>query len=293
MKYGGQSEVLRLESVLLKTPADACGAQAVVGDSWKELNYLRAPDLEEADQEHGEFRELLEGLGVEVRVLPAHPDTGLDSIYTRDAALMTNAGAILCSMGKMARQGEPEAQRSSYEELGVPVLGAIGGDGRLEGGDFLWLDNETAAVGRGYRTNDDGIRQLKVLLGDSVELITVPLPHWKGPRDVFHLMSIISPIDEDLALVYSPLMPVPFRERLLDRGMKLVEVPDEEFESMGGNVLTVAPRLCVALEGNPVTKARLEAAGATVHSYRGEEISVPGSGGPTCLTRPLRRNPNP
>ena len=154
----------------------------------------------------------------------------------------------------------------------------------------MWLDERTIAVGRGYRTNAAGIEQLHALLGDSVdEVIAVALPHWRGPDDVFHLMSVISPIDRDLALVYSPLMSVPFRERLLERGMTLVEVPDDEFATMGANVLALAPRRCVMLAGNPKTRARLERAGAEVFEYDGQEISVKGGGGPTCLTRPLAR----
>jgi len=149
-------------------------------------------------------------------------------------------------------------------------------------------------VGQGYRTNAEGIRQFRDLLADSIgDLLVVPLPHWRGPGDVFHLMSVLSPIDTDLALVYSPLLPVPFRQALIERGIDLVEVPDEEFESMGCNVLAVAPRCCIALAGNPLTRARLEAAGATVDVYEGAEISVKGAGGPTCLTRPLLRDAPP
>lgn len=289
MRFGGQSEVRPLARVLMKDPAVAFGSRAELEEEWVALNYLRKPDPEKAMEEHQAFRALLEDFGVEVELLPGHTGTGMDSIYTRDAALMTDRGAILCRMGKDARTGEPPAQGETYERLGIPVLGSISGEGRLEGGDFLWLDEATAVVGRGYRTNDEGIRQVRALLGEEVELVVVPLPHWKGPSDVFHLMSIISPIDTDLALVYSPLLPVPFRELLLTRGMELVDVPSEEFEGMGCNVLAVAPRVCLALEGNPVTEARLELAGARVHTYRGEEISVPGAGGPTCLTRPLVR----
>jgi N-dimethylarginine dimethylaminohydrolase len=288
--YGGQSEVTPLRSVLLKQPWDAYGGPGIIEAQWEALNYLRAPDLRKAMEEHEALRAFFESQGVRVEYLPSHPETGMDSIYSRDAALMTDAGAILCNMGKVARSAEPGAQAAAFEELGIPVLGEISGNGTLEGGDFLWLDEKTAAVGRGYRTNDEGIRQLAELLSPvAQDLIVVPLPHWKGPSDVFHLMSIISPIDTDLALVYSPLMPVPFREALLDRGITLVEVPEEEFDSMGGNVLAVAPRVCLALEGNPMTRQRLEEAGAEVHTYKGEEISAPGCGGPTCLTRPLMR----
>jgi len=144
-------------------------------------------------------------------------------------------------------------------------------------------------VGRGYRSNDAGIEQLRTLIQDEAELLVYHLPHYKGPSDVFHLMSVCSPVDKDLAVVYSPLMPVPMREELLRRGIELVEVPDEEFESIGCNVLTVAPRECIVVNGNPITKSRLEAAGANVHVYNGDEISKKGNGGPTCLTRPLIR----
>jgi N-dimethylarginine dimethylaminohydrolase len=214
----------------------------------------------------------------------------MDSIYVRDASILCDGGAILCRMGKAARRGEPEALAGDYTRLGVPLRGSVVGDGTLEGGDVLWLGPRTVAVGRGYRTNDEGVRQLKALLADSVdEVVTVPLPHWRGPDDVFHLMSMISPVAPDLALVYSPLLPVPFRQDLLARGIGLVEVPDEELESMGCNVLAVAPGVVVALSGNPETGRRLEAAGVEVHTYEGSEISVRGSGGPTCLTRPLER----
>jgi N-dimethylarginine dimethylaminohydrolase len=214
----------------------------------------------------------------------------MDSMYVRDASILTDDGIVLCNMGKRARRAEPRAQEKAFLRKGIPILGRIEGDGRLEGGDLIWLDQDTVVVGRGYRTNDEGIRQLKGFLGHRADQVVVtPLPHWKGPSDVFHLMSVISPIDEDLALVYSPLLPVPFREFLLSRGISLVEVPEEEFATMGCNVLTVAPRVCVMLEGNPETQARLQDSGVEVHTYRGEEISAPGEGGPTCLTRPILR----
>ena len=171
----------------------------------------------------------------------------------------------------------------------VTICGRIEPPGRLEGGDVVWLDGRTLVVGRGYRTNAEGIRQLRAMLGSRVDVVEVPLPHWQGQQDVMHLMSLISPIDHGMAVVYSRLLPVPFREWLLDRGIHLVEVPDEEFESMGTNVLALAPRRCLMLAGNPRTRAALERAGADVIEYAGTEISVKGAGGPTCLTRPLER----
>lgn len=284
-----QSDTAPLRRVLLKHARHAFVSPAAVKRQWKPLHYLGPPDVEEAGRESDTFANLLERLGAEVAWMPAQ-DAGLDSIYVRDASVVCDRGAILCSMGKETRRDEPELLGEAYRSLGIPVLGAISGDGRLEGGDVAWLLPGTVAVGRGYRTNAAGIEQLTDLLGDGVdEVITVPLPHWKGPSDVFHLMSVISPLADDLALVYSPLLPVPFREALLERGITLVEVPDEELDTMGCNVLAVAPRVAVAVEGNPETRRRMEAAGVEVHAYSGQEISAKGSGGPTCLTRPLER----
>ncbi len=287
---GGQTEVGLLERVFLKHTKAAFPPEDLLRTQWSELGYHRKPDISRAADEHDAFIDLLETLGAEVELFPPHPDTGMDSMYVRDASILTDGGMILCNMGKRARGSEPKAQEETLLHRGVPVLGRITGDGRLEGGDLIWLDHKTVVVGRGYRTNDEGIRQLTQLLGDRAEdVVVVPLPHWKGPSDVFHLMSIISPIDVDLALVYSPLLPIPFREFLLSRDISLVEVPKGEFDTMACNVLTVAPRVCVMLGGNPETRSRLEGAGVEVHAFRGEEISAPGEGGPTCLTRPVLR----
>jgi arginine deiminase len=285
-----QSEVGAIKRLILKHSRDAFESDEVISAQWRELHYEGTPDFERASLEYDKLAELLQGFEIEIHYLPKAPGTGLDSVYVRDAVIMCDRGAILCNMGKEARKGEPAAQESLLSQLGVPIVGAITGAGSVEGGDVAWIDERTLAVGRGYRTNDEGIRQLRELLGDCIdELVVVPLPHWRGPTDVFHLMSILSPIDVDLSLVYSPLMPVPFREALIERGIELVEVSDAEFATMGINVLAVAPRVCLMLAGNPETKRRLERAGAVVHEFEGREISAKGAGGPTCLTRPIDR----
>ncbi len=284
------SEVGRITDIVLKHPHEAFGSQARVDAEWEALNFTARPDFGRALDEYAAFVDLLRPRELTLRCLPDTPGVGLDSVYVRDASVVCPRGVVLCSMGKPAREGEPAAQGAAYREWGIPVVGAIERPGRLEGGDVVWLDDRTVVVGRGYRTNDEGIRQFRALLGGDIDAcITVPLPHWRGPDDVFHLMSILSPVDTDLAVVYSPLLPVPLRELLVDRGVRLVDVPDEEFGSMAANVLAVAPRRCVMLDGNPVTRRRLEAAGADVSVYDGREISVKGGGGPTCLSRPLRR----
>lgn len=279
-----------ITKLLVKHARDAFRSQRDCDQQWRDLNFTEAPDYAAALGEYEAFVAAVSANGAEVVRLPADARVGLDSIYVRDAALVSDRGVILCNMGKPQRATEPSVQGETYRALGVPVLGAIEAPGQIEGGDVVWFDERTVAVGRGYRTNDEGIRQFAALLGAGVDVIPVPLPHYRGPSDVFHLMSIISPVDRDLAVVYSPLMPVPFREWLVARGIRLVEVPDEEFDSMGANVLAIAPRRCVMVAGNPVTRARLEAAGAVVVEYTGRDISVKGGGGPTCLTRPLARH---
>ncbi len=281
-----------LRRVAVKHPRQAFLDQATLNAQWEAHGFRACPDFDRACRQYDAFLEALTAHGAEPVHLPADTATTIDSIYTRDASIMTPSGIVLAGMGKAIRRPEPEAQGRAFAGTLPPsstVAGRIEPPARLEGGDVVWFDESTVAVGRGYRTNGGGIRQLQSSLGTAVEMTKVPLPHWRGPGDVLHLMSLVSPVDANLAVVYSPLLPVPFREWLLARRMTLVETPDEEFESMGANVLALAPRQCLMLAGNPRTRAALERAGASVVEYEGSEISVKGGGGPTCLTRPLLR----
>jgi N-dimethylarginine dimethylaminohydrolase len=288
------AEFARLTRVLLKHPREAFRSDERIAGEWKALNFGAPPSFTRAIEEYDALVEILRTAGVQIDCLPAAEETNLDSLYVRDASIVCPRGVILCRMGKRLRAAEPAAQRAAYRSLGIPVVGEITEPACLEGGDVVWLDDRTIAVGQGYRTDEEGILQLRALLGTSVdELIVVPLPHWRGPGDVLHLMSLISPVDRDLAVVYSPLLPVAFRQRLVAHGCDLVEVPHDEFETMGTNVLALGPRDCVMLAGNPRTRHALEQAGARVREYVGEEVSVKGGGGPTCLTRPLVRAPAP
>ncbi len=286
---GTLSEVGRITRIALRRPEQAFVNQEKIDAQWRELAYTETPSFTKAVTEYDQFIALFTNLGVKIDFLPADDRLTMDSLYARDAAIVSHKGVILCNMGKPQRVHEPSVAGEAFKRAGIPILGAIEGKGRLEGGDVVWLDHETLAVGRTYRTNDEGIFQLQSFVDSDVTVLKVPLPHYRGPTDVFHLMSVLSPIDYDLALVYSPLLPIPFREELISRNIQLVEVSDREFETMGCNVLAVAPRQCIMLEGNPQTKALLEDAGAKVWEIEGQEISVKGQGGPTCLTRPLVR----
>jgi N-dimethylarginine dimethylaminohydrolase len=290
MKYTHHSEYLPLETLMVKTVEKAFVSQDKIRREWKELNYLAAPDFEQAKKEYDRFLALLGEQVADLKSFPENEEVSMDSIYCRDASIATDFGVILCRMGKEGRALEPGAQEDYYRQAGIQILGSIEFPGTLEGGDVAWLDQKTLAVGRTYRTNSQGIAQLKSLLEPrGIEVLVVDLPHYKGKDDVFHLMSILSPVDENLAVVYSPLMPIAFRDELLSRGFELVEVPEEEFDSMGCNVLALGPRSCLMVEGNPVVESRLTKAGCRVELYKGDNISIYGGGGPTCLTRPLKR----
>jgi N-dimethylarginine dimethylaminohydrolase len=290
MKKTHHSEYLRLETLYLKSAESSFYSEKQLSNQWEELQFISKPNFNESLKEYEKFQLFLANKNIELSFFPEDKKTWIDSIYCRDASIATDFGMIICNMGKKGRLYETKAQLEAYQKNDKDILGEIKFPGTLEGGDVAWLDLNTLAVGHTYRTNEEGIRQLKSLLEPKgIEVIVVELPHYKGKEDVFHLMSILSPVDKNLAVVYSPLMPIKFRNELLQRGIQLIDVPDGEFESMGCNVLAVGPRDCLMVDGNPITKKLLENAGCQVFSYKGHEISVKGGGGPTCLTRPMER----
>ncbi len=256
--------------------------------SW---GYAARPELDEARREHDAFVGLLREPSVDVRYVEDVPAGHADSIFVHDPAIVTDRGAIILRMGKELRRGEEASMANSLERVGVPILATLQGEATAEGGDLLWVSHDVLAVGQGFRTNADGLRQLREALRElSVRTEPVHLPYFRGPAACLHLMSIVSLIADDLAVIYPRLLPVAFWRLLKAHGFEFVEVPDDEFETMGPNVLAVAPRDCIVLEGNPVTKKRLEDAGCRVRTYRGKEISLKAEGGATCLTRPVLRS---
>jgi dimethylargininase len=284
-RFGGHSMTATLRSVLVRNPA-----RPLTGDDWRDFGFLHPVDHELTERQHAAFVDILARDGIEV--IAQGPDEAghLDAVFAYDPSLITDRGAVLLRMGKELRRDETAFHARTYGELGIPIFGVIHEPGMVEGGDCLWLDDHTLAVGRGYRTNEAGIAQLRAILVDlDVQVLAYDLPHWHGPTECLHLMSMISPVAADLAVVYPPLMAVAFLDELRDRNWRLIEVPDEEFDSMACNVLALAPGRCLMLDGNPETRRRLEAAGCEVLTYDGSEISLNRGGGPTCLTRPLWR----
>ena len=289
--YGCQSMVRRLKKVLVKRPEEAFESQERIDAQWKSLDYLARPDISRAAEEHRRFTALLEAAGAEVAYLPTDGRTGLDSLYTHDpVASVTDQGVILGRMGKDARMEEPEAQADWYAEAGIPIAGRIESPGSVEGGDVVWLRDDLVVIGLTYRTNGEGIRQFQDLLQPmGVDVVPIPMVHWDGPGAVLHLMSVISMLDTDLAAVYERLLPIPFREMLTALDIEMVPVPDEEYDSLGCNALAVKPRQVLVRNGNPVTVDRMRSAGCAVETFDGDHICYAGSGGPTCLTRPVYR----
>lgn len=279
-----------LKHVIVKHPKDAFRSQKHLSDEWKTFNYLSEPNFEEALKEYAEFVEILKKYVDTIDYLPLSDEVGLDSLYAHDPVKFTPNGAILLKSGKKLRQPEASIYKEFLKDKGISIIGELTGDAVADGGDIVWLDDRTLAVGRGYRTNDEAIRQLKEMTAEMVDVfIVVQLPHDLGEAECLHLMSFISMVDKDLAVVHSRLMPVFFRQLLVERGIQLVEVPKDEYDTLGSNVLALAPRVCVIPEGNTVTKQQLIEAGARVFEYKGQQISVLGTGGPTCLTCPVIR----
>lgn len=290
MTHGGASMVTTLRRALVAAP-DAAGW----GDAGRialsgSLGYPRPADAERATAEHAALRAALTAAGVEVLDLPPAREFSLDAVYTHDASFMTDAGAIILAMGKAARAAEPARHAAFYERIGVPILGRIEPPGTVEGGDLVWLDAATILAGRGYRTNAEGVAQLRALVAPAgVEVVAAPLPHGQGPEACLHLMSLVSLLDETTALVDAAWLSVPTIELLRDRGYLLVPIDPAERDRLAVNVLSLGRRRLLAMEGSPETRRRMEAAGFEVQVFPGRELGMNGGGGPTCLTRPILR----
>jgi dimethylargininase len=279
--FGCQSMTGALRRVIVRAPR----VEDLQG--WQACGWRDEPNPAGIAREHEAFCALLEGAGAEVVFAETPAEGNPDAIYTYDPALASDVGALLLNPGKEIRRAEPAALGEDLEHAGVPIAGRLSGTEWAEGGDFCWLDRQTLLAGRGYRTNSDGIWAVERLLPD-VEVLVFDLPHWHGPDEVMHLLSLLSPLAPDLVVAYPPLMPTRLVELLEERGIEIVLVPDEEFETMGSNVLALAPHVALAVDGNPETRRRLENAGVEVEVYEGPELSK-GDGGPTCLTQPLLR----
>ena len=283
-RFGAQSMTAPLREVLVKRPGPAFGR--AFDDPAN--GFLHPVDLELAQREHDAFVDLLTGLGVTVHELGAETASA-DLVYQYDPLLVSDRGTIVLRSGKPGRVGEEIAVETWTVARGIPTVGRIEPPGTVDGGDTFWLRPDLLCLGRTLRTNELGSRQLAAIVGGDCRVFDVP--YWHGPAELVHLLSIISPVADDLAVVFPPLLPAGLWALLDELGIRRIAVPDEEYPTLGCNVLTVRPGVVVVVDGNPRTRAGLEAAGCEVHSYAAAEIGLNGSGGPTCLTRPILRDP--
>ncbi len=283
LRYGARSSTATLRDVLVKAPGPAFGR--AFDDPAH--GFLRPVDLARAQREHDGLAATLDALGARVHVLDHEPADDPDLVYVFDPLLVTDAGAIPLRPGKPNRSDEPAVLERWLNDAGVPTAGRIEAPGTAEAGDTVWLRDGMFVIGRTLRTNDAGAKQLAAIVGGDVRIVDVP--YWKGPAELVHLMSVISPVSDDLAVVFLPLLPAGLHEWLVELGIRIVEVPEEEYPTLGCNVLAVRPGVVVVADGNPVTRRGLEAVGVEVHAIPLHEVGENGSGGVTCLTRPILR----
>ena len=286
--FGAQSMAAPLKRVLMRSAASAM--RRADRNEW---HYGPGFDPARAAAQHRRLAELVSASGAEIEWLPDEDDGLADSVFTHDPSLMTDQGAVILAMGKALRSREPALHEATYRRLGIPVLGRVEPPGQVEGGDCVWVDRDTLAIGRGVRTNQAGIEQVARLLGPlGVEVLGYDLPLWMGEDACLHLMSVISPLADDLALVHAPLLPVAFYQLLKARGIALAEGDAGEFTASNGlslNVLPTAPRAVIAVAGMSRTRAAMEAAGCRVETFEADALCIACEGGPTCLTRPILR----
>tara|TARA_B100000809_G_scaffold264594_1_gene320859 strand:- start:406 stop:1290 length:885 start_codon:yes stop_codon:yes gene_type:complete len=290
IKYGLNSNVSTLKTVLLKDPQAAFKSQKTIDLQWQDLNFIDKPDFKKSVTQYENFIDILNDNNVEILYIPEDEITSLDSIYTHDPIFMTPNGAVIGNMGKTQRKPETIMMKNYLNEIGVPIFGEIINDATLEGGDVIWIDEKTVAAGLTYRTNNKGIDQLRKILSTiSIEVISVDLPHWNGPVDVLHLMSLISPLNENLFLIYKKLLPIGLLKLLKKLDIKTISIADEDYDSLGCNVLPLSTTKCLITSGNDKTFKIIEENGIEVIEFQASEICYKGSGGPTCLTRPIYR----
>jgi dimethylargininase len=280
--YGAQSMTAPLHDVLVKRPGAAFGA----AHENPAHGFLHPVDLAEAQRQHDAFCQVLTDLGVRVHQLDAETSSP-DLTYTFDPALVTDRGMIGLRSGKPTRQDEPAPMLEWAAAHDIPVLGELGEGETADGGDTFWLRPDVFCIGRSFRTNRAGAARLTELVGGEVHVFDVP--YGNGPAECLHLLSVISPIADDLAVVFLPQLPAGLYELLAERCVALVPVPEEEIVGQGCNILAVRPGVVVMVEGSPVTERALRDRGCEVHTFPGTEVCINGSGGPTCITRPILR----
>jgi N-dimethylarginine dimethylaminohydrolase len=288
MRFGAEDRSKPLAAVVMRAP----GAAMAKADP-QDWHYGAGFDAARAEIQHAELARIVTASGAEVHWMPSEDDGLSDAVFVQDPSFVTRHGAVILNMGKALRRAEPDMHAAFYESLGVPVIGRLTGEATVESGDCFWLDAQTLAVGRGVRTNQAGIDALAdILHPHGIAVQAYDLPYWTGPDACLHLMSLVSPLGPDIALIHAPLLPYALWAEMQGRGWTLLHAPEDEFMASNGlslNVLALRPRDVVMVDGFPKTRTMMENAGCKVQVFEGDALCIACEGGPTCLTRPVLR----
>lgn len=289
MTYGAENRSDSLNRVIMRAPGAAlAAADPAVWHYGPQFDSIRA------EGQHAELAGIVSASGAKIHWIPSANDGLADAMFVQDPSFVTRAGAVILNMGKTLRKPEADLHIAAYEALGVPILGQLSGEATVESGDCVWIDEDTLAIGRGARSNQQGIDAVAAILAPhGIHVQAYDLPYWSGPEACLHLMSLISPLAPKMALIHAPLLPYALWAELQARGWTLLHAPEEEFHASNGlslNVLMLSPQDLVMVDGFPATRAMMEAHGCRVQVFEGDALCIACEGGPTCLTRPVLRS---
>ena len=293
-RWGANSEVGRLRSVLMRRPA--AELEAIRADAWDEsLGALvdpdegwyweseTPPDLRLVGAQYDGLVAALEEHGVDVHFVEPAPPRFSKAMYLRDPLVTIPGGAVIGRLAPRMRRGEEQSVARAVASLGMPVLRTVTGRGLVEGGSFAKLTPNVAAFGTSIRCNDEGARQLEEVLRPlGIELLVVPLGGFS-----IHLDGAFGMVDVDKALVHAPVLPYDFLERLRELGIEAIWCDPDELWAI--NSLVLAPGRVLMCEGYPRTAERLERRGVEVIAIPYGEIQKNG-GGIHCSTMELVRD---
>ena len=289
-KFGVQDMVSPLTKVLMCRPQHYMSKVNL-----KKWHYTEPLDQKKIEKNYNDFFILIKNFGIEIIELKIENEKQelCDSVFTHDPSLVINEGAIILNMGKELRKKEIEHHEKFYMRMDIPVIGKIKNNGTVEGGDCLWINKNTLLVGESHRTNKEGIQQLKIILKKfNIDLIPIKLPKYKDTESCFHLMSIISMLDHDLALACFSKLPFELINIFKEYKINLISIPEDEYsksETLAVNCLAIAPRKLILISGYPKTQELLLKENNEINLFNGDELCLKAEGGPTCLTRPLKR----
>jgi len=306
MRYGAQSEYGKLKSVLMHIPGEEINI--VSGSNREDYLFREVPDLDRFKYEHEKFVKILKEEGVRVYLVEEEVSGELieaiklcpNMVFTRDNGTITKSGAIIGRMKHHARSVEPIIVREALKNIGVPIQAVIEAPAIFEGGDAVWLDEETLMIGYGPRTNEEAVKKVLMEgLGKTFKnLIAVPLPgrrvHLDGALMILSDKIAVTRI-EDISMYPSKMYMEDGRIKiinlakwLMEKGYELITVNDREDRMFGANLVAIGEMKVLSYLWNRRIMRELEKRGFDVIGVEGYEL-VKGGGGLHCMILPIER----